>query len=297
MRLGPLPVAGGLAAAAAGLLVLAALAPRETPEGMLPIPGGTFWMGTARGLPDEGPPHPVTVEPFWMDRTEVTNTEFRAFVEATGYRTESEREGWSGVFDPATHRWTTVTGADWRHPEGPGSSIAERGDFPVVHVSWDDANAYASWAGKRLPTEAEWEWAARGGRLGTLYPWGNRLTPGGRFMANTWQGRFPERDRGSDGFRAVAPAGQFPPNGYGLVDMVGNVWEWTADWFAPFPPPTAHPVPDPRGPATGTAKVIRGGSWLCSANYCAGYRVAARQHTPTDSGLNNLGFRCVRSRS
>jgi formylglycine-generating enzyme len=263
------------------------------PPGMVFIPGGTFAMGTAHGMAFEGPVHRVTVAPFFMDRYAVTNREFARFVTATGYVTESQTQGFSGVFDPAAGKWTVVKLADWRHPEGPGSSLAGRWNHPVVHVSWDDAVAYAKWGGKRLPTEAEWERAARGRREGAEYAWGNELTPGGHYRANTWQGDFPEHDRGQDGFRGIAPVGTFRPNDFGLYDMAGNVWEWTSDWFAPYPE-SADGTVDPVGPPDGSEKVIRGGSWLCSANYCAGYRVGARQKTPRDSGLNNLGFRCVR---
>ena len=243
----------------------------------VPLPGGTFTMGTDRGLPTEGPARRVTVRAFLIDRCEVTNGQFAEFVAATGHRTEAERQGWSGVFDPARKSWVPTPGADWRHPEGPRSSIAARQDHPVVHVSWDDAAAYARWAGGRLPTEAEWEYAARGGREGEEYPWGD-TSPGEAPTANIWQGTFPERDLGTDGYRGVAPGARFPANGYGLFDMAGNVWEWTADAFSPG------------------EKAIRGGSWTCSAHYCAGYRVAARQKSPPDSGLNNLGFRTVADR-
>jgi len=261
---------------------------------MVSIPGGTYAMGTDHGMPFEGPVHRVTVHAFWMDRCAVTNREFARFVAATGHRTESEKQGWSGVFDTKAHEWRPVKGADWRHPEGPASSIDGRQDEPVVHVSWDDAVAYARWAGKRLPTEAEFEWAARGGRTGAEYAWGDTLRPGGRDMANTWQGEFPTHDEGTDGYRRVAPVGRFPPNGYGLFDIAGNVWEWTSDWFSEDYFRTASGAVDPTGPESGTEKAIRGGSWLCAGNYCAGYRVAARQHSPRDSGLNNVGFRCVR---
>jgi formylglycine-generating enzyme required for sulfatase activity len=262
---------------------------------MVRVPGGTFDMGTDRGMPFEGPVHRVTVHAFWIDRCEVTNREFARFVAATGHRTESEKQGFSGVFVPGAQEWRPIKGADWRHPEGPSSSLAGRDDQPVVHVSFDDAAAYAKWAGKRLPTEAEFEWAARGGRAGAQYAWGDTLHPGGRQMANTWQGHFPEHDAGTDGYPRIAPVGRFPPNGYGLLDITGNVWEWTSDWFSEDYYRSAIGAVDPTGPATGSEKAIRGGSWLCSSNYCTGYRVAARQHTPPDSGLNNLGFRCVRA--
>jgi formylglycine-generating enzyme required for sulfatase activity len=280
---------------AAALFISVAVAAGATPPpGMVLIPAGTFAMGTDRGMAYEGPVHHVTVAAFYMDRTEVTNRAFARFVKATRYVTESERQGFSGVFDPATGKWGAVHGADWRHPEGPASSLDGRWEHPVVHVSWDDAVAYAKWAGKRLPTEAEWEHAARGRREGALYVWGDDLKPGGRFQANTWQGDFPEHDRGEDGFTRVAPVGSFRPNDFGLYDMAGNVWEWTADWFAPYSE-DGDGATNPSGPSEGTEKSIRGGSWLCAPNYCAGYRVGARQKTPRDSGLNNLGFRCVRS--
>jgi formylglycine-generating enzyme required for sulfatase activity len=275
------------------LLLLAAAAPR----GMVLVPAGTFVMGTDRGMPFEGPAHRVRVSAFFMDRREVTNAEFERFVKTTGYVTESEKQGFSGVFDPRQRAWAPVNGASFRHPEGPGSSLRGRGDHPVVHVSWDDAAAYAKWAGKRLPTEAEWERAARGGKEGATYAWGEVLTPKGKHLANIWQGVFPERDLGTDGFTAVARGGRFPPNGYGLHDIAGNVWEWTADWFAPDAYERPPDPADPAGPASGEEKVIRGGSWVCSDNYCTGYRVAARQKSPRDSGLNNLGFRCVKPAS
>ncbi len=259
---------------------------------MVAIPEGSYLMGTDHGLPYEGPPHQVRVGSFAIDRTEVTNRRFREFVESVDFVSEAERYGWSGVFDPGQHSWGPVSGADWRHPDGPDSSIEDRLDHPVIHVSWNDAMAYCGWSGKRLPTEAEWEWAARGGLENTEYAWGNELNPEGRFMANTWQGIFPAGDRGEDGFASTSSVGNFPANGYGLYDMAGNVWEWTADWYSPsyF---SSSPVSNPSGPESGAEKVIRGGSWLCASNYCTGYRVAARQMTPVDSGLNNLGFRCA----
>jgi formylglycine-generating enzyme required for sulfatase activity len=273
-------------------------APDELP-GMVYIEGGRFAMGTGEGFPFEGPVHEVTLEGFYLDRTEVTNEQFRAFVEATGYQTESERQGSSGVFDPAARDWKLVDGADWRHPagpgsgSGPGSGIEDKLDYPVIHVSWDDAAAYAKWAGKRLPTEAEWEFAARGRLQEATYAWGEELTPQGLHRANIWQGRFPVQDNEQDGFGGVAPVKKFPPNGYGLYDIAGNVWEWVADWYAPdyYRESPGH---NPPGPASGREKVQRGGSWLCSDNYCQGYRVAARQKTARDSALNNLGFRCAR---
>jgi formylglycine-generating enzyme required for sulfatase activity len=225
-----------------------------------------------------------------MDRNEVTVSQFAAFVKGAAYKTGAEDLGWSGVFDIESAEWKKVDGADWRHPEGP-SSIAPPNE-PVTQVSWNDAVAYARWVHKRLPTEAEFEYAARGGLSGRKYSWGDDLTPHGRYRANCWQGLFPDRNLGEDGFIRRAPVGSFPPNGYGLYDMTGNVWEWCADWFSEGYYRESAPE-NPRGPLTGATRVIRGGSWLCSENYCTGYRVAARNQTAPDSGLNNLGFRCV----
>ena len=267
------------------------------PSDMVLIPAGNFEMGTNDGSSFEGPTHPVKVDAFLIDRYEVTNRQYQEFVDAAGYITESEKIGWSGVFNREKGVWEPVTGADWRHPEGPGSSITDRLDHPVIHVSWHDARAYADWHGKSLPTEAQWEWAARGGLSESLYPWGNELRPEGNHMANVWQGTFPLKDGGGDGFLAPAPVGKFPANGYGLYDISGNVWEWTKDWYSPNTYRTAIHRQNPAGPESGQEKVIRGGSWMCSENYCTGYRVNARQKTPTDSGLNNLGFRCIRDLS
>lgn len=256
------------------------------------IAGGEFIMGTDDGLPHEGPAHRVVVDSFRIDANEVTNVQFARFAEATGHVTESERLGWSGVFDPALSRWTKGDGADWRHPAGSQSSHRDMPDFPAVHLSWDDAAAYCAWRDARLPTEAEFGYAARGGLKNTRYAWGNELTPDGMHQANLWQGEFPREDRALDGYSGPAPVRQFAPNGFGLYDMTGNVWEWVQDWYAPdyF---ANSPMHNPRGPDTGTQKVHRGGSWLCSENYCRGYRLAARMMTPPDSGLNNLGFRCA----
>lgn len=281
---------------ALSLIILVAGCGRQqkSDDEMVFIKGGTLLMGSDQGLPYEGPVHKVTVSSFWMDRYEVTNRQFKKFVDATRYATEAEKYGWSGVFNPHKQEWAPTKGADWRHPEGSGSSVEWRMNHPVIQVSWNDAQAYARWAGKRLPTEAEWEWAARGGLPRSEYTWGSDFMPEGRFMANTWQGIFPVKDEGSDGFLSTAPVGNFPANGYGLFDMAGNVWEWTADWFAEDYFKRSQGARDPKGPENGIERVIRGGSWLCSANYCTGYRTGARQKTPTDSGLNNLGFRCVK---
>lgn len=271
----------------------AGAAPAGSLPAMVRIPGGSFAMGSERELaePFEGPVHTVTVKPFWMDRTEVTVEQFARFVAATGHKTDAEKFGWSGVFESASGRWIRVDGADWRHPAGPGSS--GRPLDPVSHVSWNDAQAYARWLGHRLPTEAEWEFAARGGLAGKTYSWGDDLTPGGKQMANWWQGQFPSRDQGADGFRGLAPVASFPANGYGLHDMTGNVWEWVADWFAANY--YAHSqAQDPRGPQAGTQRVLRGGSYLCATNFCANYRVSGRSSATPDTTLSNTGFRTVR---
>lgn len=279
------------------------------PQGMVRLPGGTFGMGNPRGdgyeADGESPVHSVTVDPFWMDTTAVTNARFGEFVEATGYVTEAERFGWSFVFyaflPPALRRnqrpiaapwWRQVFGADWRHPEGPGSDIARRQDHPVIHVSWNDAQAFCDWAGVRLPTEAEWEYAARGGREGERFPWGNDLVPDGKHRMNVWQGTFPEKNTRADGHLATAPARSYQPNDHGLWCMTGNVWEWCADWFSPGTYALSDAV-NPAGPASGEARVMRGGSYLCHASYCNRYRVDARSSNTPDSSTGNLGFRTV----
>ncbi len=259
---------------------------------MVRIEGGEFTMGTDNGFPFEGPAHRVVLDSFYLDEHEVTNRQYALFADATGYRTESEKLGWSGVFDPQQKGWTKGDGADWRHPHGPGSSHLAMADHPVVHLSWSDAQKYCGWRGARLPTEAEFEFAARGGLEGAKYAWGDELTPKGAHRANLWQGAFPRQDRTLDGYGSHGPVKQFPPNGYGLYDMTGNVWEWVQDWYSPAYFASA-PLRNPQGPRRGTQKVQRGGSWLCSENYCQGYRVAARMMTEPDSGLNNLGFRCA----
>lgn len=279
---------------------------------MVELPGGRFLMGTdyAGGFPldGEGPVRPVEISPFAIDATPVTNAQFADFVSETGYNTDAERYAWSFVFwghipedrfeqsvaDTllAAPWWCKVYGASWRTPEGPETHIRERDDYPVVHVSFRDAQAYAAWAGKQLPTEAEWEYAARGGLEQKLYPWGDELTPAGEHRCNIWQGQFPIEDSGEDGFTGSCPVKAFPPNGYGLWSMTGNVWEWTGDWFG-----TTHPAfetRDPVGPPSGTSRVMKGGSFLCHASYCNRYRVAARTQNTPDSSTSNLGFRCVR---
>jgi formylglycine-generating enzyme len=280
-------------------------------EGMVLIPGGTFWMGSVDGFayPDdgEGPLREVETSAYWIDAHAVSNARFGAFVDETGYVTEAERFGWSFVFAgllpedfPPTQSvaaaswWRKVDAADWWHPEGPQSSLDGRFDHPVVHVSWNDAFAYCEWAGMRLPTEAEWERAARGGLDRKVFPWGDELEPGGEHRMNVWQGDFPSRNTLDDGFLGSAPVDAFPANGYGLHNVTGNVWEWTADWF--------HPTfrqrdrrRDPLGPRRGTHRVQKGGSYLCHHSYCRRYRVAARMGNTPDSSTGNLGFRCARS--
>jgi sulfatase modifying factor 1 len=309
-------------------------APAPAPDGMAWIPGGTFWMGCGNcAMPDALPVHLVTVNGFWMDRTPVTNAEFQRFVKATGYVTVAERPldpkefpgvpkdkltPGSAVFSPTSQPvpldnplqwWRYTPGASWKHPEGSGSGVDKQGDHPVVHIVYEDASAYAKWAGKRLPTEAEFEFAARGGLDRNLYPWGNDLTPGNKAVANTWQGRFPARDRGEDGYLGTSPVTAFPPNGFGLYDMGGNVWQWCADWYRPDTysarAASSRVVDNPRGPDAsfdpqepGAAKrVVRGGSYLCTDQYCARYLVGSRGKAEINSGTSNLGFRLVRSAS
>lgn len=252
----------------------------------------------------EGPVRDVRLGAFRIAATTVTNAEFAAFVKDSGYVTDAERIGWSFVFHslvaPRIARtvrrkvaeapwWLAVKDASWRWPAGRGSHVADKGDHPVVHVSWNDALAYCGWAGARLPSEAEWEAAARGGLVGARYPWGDELTPGGAHRCNIWQGDFPVRDLAEDGFHGTAPVRSFPPNGIGLYEVAGNVWEWCADWFTTDPAPRSGD--DPQGPATGEARVIRGGSFLCHASYCNRYRVAARSLNTPDSASSNTGFR------
>jgi sulfatase modifying factor 1 len=278
-------------------------------EGMLQLPGGTFHMGTdlATGFPadGEGPVRSVQLDPFYLDITPVTNHAFALFASATGYRTEAERFGWSFVFagdlaDPQLHTqsvpgvewWRRVDGADWQHPEGPTSHNHSRADHPVVHVSWNDAAAFAAWVGKRLPTEAEWEYAARGGLDQALYPWGDELTPDGEHRCNIWQGSFPSHNTSDDGYPGTAPVRAFAANGFGLYSMTGNTWEWCADWFHPtFHSDTTRL--NPVGPPDGSARVLKGGSYLCHESYCNRYRVAARSSNSPDSTTTNLGFRCA----
>lgn len=283
-------------------------------RGQVRLPGGLFAMGDAfdEGYPDDGetPVHEVDLSPFHLDRTAVTNAQFATFAKATGYVTDAEEFGSSAVFHlfvdaaPAdvmghatgTPWWVEVAGACWRHPEGRDTSIGARQDHPVVHISWNDANAYAAWAGKRLPTEAEWEYAARGRHHGRRFPWGDDLRPGGRWMCNIWQGQFPVSNDLEDGYLGTAPARQFHTNDFGVHQVAGNVWEWCADWFDPGYYRTS-PREDPAGPPTGERRVMRGGSYLCHDSYCNRYRVAARTSNTPESSSGNLGFRCANDAS
>jgi formylglycine-generating enzyme required for sulfatase activity len=314
--------------------------PGSPPPGMVWIPGGEFSMGCLdpRNQPHGGPDpmadarpvHRVRVDGFWMDRVEVTNRQYGSFVAATGYVTVAERTPTAAEFPAAPPEklvagstvftppkapvaldnhyqwWDYVKGASWRHPQGPKSSIEGREDFPVVQIAYEDARRYASWAGKRIPTEAEWEFAARGGLAGALYSWGDELRPGGKWMANTWQGTFPLHDSGDDGFTGIARVAQFPPNAYGLFDMAGNVWEWCSDWYRPdaYAQSAARAISvNPQGPATSfdpaepgqPKRVHRGGSFLCTDQYCTRYMIGSRGKGEISTGSDHLGFRCVKS--
>ena len=312
---------------------------KTTRTGMRFVPGGTFQMGSDDHYRDERPAHKVAVSGFWIDETAVTNADFSDFVAATGYVTVAERpidpadypgadpgmlvpgslvfRMTDGPVDLKDYRnwWAWTPGACWRHPEGPGSDIAGRDDHPVVQVAFEDAAAYAAWADKDLPTEAEWEFAARGGLDGAEFAWGDELIPEGTHLANTWQGPFPWRNFETDGFTGTCPVRSFPANGYGLYEVCGNVWEWTTDWFvanhAPADPdkPSCCAVTDPRGPAREASldplqpqvriprRVVKGGSFLCAPNYCRRYRPAARHAQMVESGMSHIGFRCIRRRT
>jgi formylglycine-generating enzyme len=300
---------------------------------MVWLPGGTFRMGSDRHYPEEAPAHNVMVEGFWIDRTPITNRDFYKFVSATGHVTSAEitpvAEDYPGalphmlragslVFTPPNRLvdlgdwgqwWQFKFGANWRRPSGPRSSIAGLADHPVVHIAFADATAYARWAGKELPTEAEWEYAARGGIDGAEFAWGDDLTPDDKHRANTWQGEFPHENLVEDGYPRTSPVVAFPPNGYGLYDMIGNVWEWTTDWYAPnyaVDPQKSCCIPEnPRGGLETASydpcqpeiqiprKVLKGGSHLCAPNYCCRYRPAARHAQPVDTSASHIGFRCV----
>ncbi len=267
------------------------------PAGMVFIPGGTFMMGNDNSsFPADRPAHEVRIASFYMDIHEVTNAQFREFVEASGYRTDAERQGWSIVFDSRAGQYEAVNGANWRAPEGPSTNLTGRDRLPVVHVSWHDAVAYARWAGKRLPTEAEWEYAARGGLRSMNFPWGPERLVEGRYQANTWQGDFPKQDQGRDGFRTLAPVRSFPANRYGLHDMSGNVWEWCSDWYEEnlYASRADRVTSNPAGPADGYLKVQRGGSYLSADSNAPSYTVYGRMASDPTSTFPHLGFRCVR---
>jgi sulfatase modifying factor 1 len=307
--------------------------------GMVSIPGGEFMMGADNNQADqdEYPKHKVILDPFWIDQHEVTNDQFAKFILSTGYITTAERKpDWeelkkqlppdtpkpeesllvaaSLVFSPPSKEidlndysqwWAWMPGASWKHPEGPGSNINGKGNYPVIHISWDDAMAYCKWAGKRLPTEAEWEFASRGGLLNKIYPWGDEHINKGKAKANTWEGKFPYMNTGFDTFSGIAPVKSFAPNAYGLYDMAGNVWEWCFDNYRnDYYQSTNKPegIKNPQGPADSfdpdepytPKRVSRGGSFMCNDSYCSGYRVARRMKSSPDSGMSNLGFRCVK---
>ena len=303
------------------------------PEGMIWISGGAFRMGSDSHYPEEAPARAVTVQGFWIDRTPVTNRSFRKFVNATDYVTFAEirpdandypgalphmLKAGSLVFNPPKYPvdlrnwgnwWTFKFGANWRRPYGPRSSISGLDDHPVVHITHRDAEAYAKWAGKQLPTETEWEFAARGGLDGAEFAWGDELTPGGKHMANTWQGAFPHENLSTDRFQRTSPVTAFPPNGYGLHDMIGNVWEWTNDWYSARHETATKPCCGPGNPLGGSEaasydpcqplikiprKVVKGGSHLCAPNYCRRYRPAARHPQPVDTSTSHIGFRCIK---
>ncbi|MEJ1240091.1 formylglycine-generating enzyme family protein [Chryseolinea sp. T2] len=309
-----------------------------SPEGMVWIPGGEFSMGTndPESYAAERPAHRVKVDGFWMDATEVTNAQFKKFVDETGYITTAEKKpDWeelkktlppgtpkpaetmlaagSLTFSPPSYAvslddysqwWAWTTGTDWKHPGGPGTNINGKDNFPVVHVSFDDAVAYSKWAGKRLPTEAEWEFASRGGRDNQRYSWGDDFKPGGKFMANTFQGTFPSKNEAEDGFAGASPVKSYPPNDYGLYDIIGNCWEWTSDFFdvnyyadlsksgLAVNPQGPGKTNDPQEPFS-IKHVTRGGSFLCASDYCVNFRPSARQGSAYDSGMSHIGFRCV----
>jgi formylglycine-generating enzyme required for sulfatase activity len=333
----PMPAGGAFEPTLAN----AAAPSSNAPDGMVWIPGGEFSMGAQdppdmndevgmQATRDSRPIHRVYVDGFWMDKTEVTNAQFAAFVKATGYVTVAERKptqeefpdappenliAGSVVFSPPDHAvplnnhfqwWAYVDGANWRHPLGPKTNLKGRDNYPVVHIAYEDAVAYAKWAGKRLPTEAEWEFAARGGLSGKVFPWGDEFKPGGKWMTNSHQGHFPHQDTGADKFKGIGAVAEFPPNGYALYDVAGNVWEWTSDWYRPDYyaqlSATGGVAKNPQGPASpfdptepGEKKrVHRGGSFLCTDQYCSRYMVGTRGKGELTTGTNHLGFRCVK---
>ncbi|WP_269523366.1 formylglycine-generating enzyme family protein [Coraliomargarita parva] len=286
-------------------------------SGMVRLDGGRFLMGyegPEAWIEDgEGPVREVCLDPFWLDTTTVTNAQFAEFVDATGYVSESERFGWAFVFigqlsgskqrklrESKTVQglqwWYAIDGASWRKPEGPGSNVKKRMDHPVVSVSWNDAVAFAEWAGKRLPTEAEWEYAARGPSVQTMFPWGNELEPGGKHRCNVWQGLFPDQNTEDDGYAWTAPARSFRKSDWGFYNQIGNVWEWCSDWFSPnwHAADREETRINPKGPASGESRVMKGGSFLCHQSYCNRYRLGARTANTPDSATTNLGFRCAR---
>ncbi len=272
--------------------------PLKSVDGMVLLPSGTFLMGRPKGSDDDSdfdarPLHRVRLPAFWIDATPVTNQQFKQFVEQTGYETEAQRRGSSLIFDRKLAEWREVVGVNWQHPDDPDGSLVGKQNHPVVHVSWQDAVTYAAWAGKRLPTEAEFEYAARGGLSDCEYPWGRTLMLGNRHMANGWQGHYPEEDLGLDKYQGTSPAGQFPPNRFGLDDMAGNVWNWCADWYADNSYGASLPD-NPRGPTDGTERVRRGGSWLSAENYGGALRLDTRDHAPPGETTNHTGFRCAR---
>jgi formylglycine-generating enzyme required for sulfatase activity len=322
------PAPAGGAAVKTAPAINTAVPPGHSPKGMVWIPGGEFWMGCENcGMPDALPVHLVSVAGFWMDSAPITNHDYDTFVKATAYLTVAERrpdpKDFPGVpsdklvpgslvftpppqpvpLDDFSRWWRYVPGANWRHPEGPGSTLTRRDRHPVVHIAWEDAFAYAKWIGKRLPTEAEFEFAARGGLDRNKYPWGNELRPGGKPLANIFDGHFPDANNRSDGYTGTSPVEAFPANGYGLYDVGGNVWQWCADWYRPdyYGSLAGGVARDPRGPDTSvdpeepgaSKRVTRGGSFLCSGDYCSRYLVGSRGKSEISTGSSNLGFRLV----
>jgi formylglycine-generating enzyme required for sulfatase activity len=274
-------------------LSLAQLAERD---GMVRLAGGEFLMGSPRPSPnDQRPVHQVHLAPFWIDATHVTNLAFREFIDATNYRTTAEERGWSLLFDHKQGNWQKIEGVNWRHPTGPDSSIAGKENYPVVHVSWHDAVTYAKWAHKRLPTEAEYEFASRGGLSDSTFPWGRELVPQRKLQANYWQGKFPLANLEQDGYFEVAPTKNFAPNPYGLYDMAGNVASWCFDWYA-SDAYGRNVAKSPTGPDTGTERVLRGGSWASTSEVGAGLHVGDREHAPPEETSTRIGFRCARDK-